>query len=325
MTSLVSVVIPTWQGADVIDDAIACTQAQTVDDLDIIVAVDKCEDATADLARAAASADSRIRILEHTSRIGWVRNVNAALEQVRGDRFFLYFHDDLIQPDYLHRLATVLDANPAAMSAFCAVEQDSGEEVVVDRGRSYDGGPLQRMLDRLLLPHAGAPLRALTRRQVLDNGLRFPEGSPHGFHAQHAYLLDLIGRADSVYLDLPLYRRRNWRPGALTKGWRTAPVTTLASDLKRVAQAMARTAQSLLNNDHDRALVQAAIELRLLPILRRVECDQQTASLTPASTLLASTGERPGFPERWALQADALASQIGDLERRWHASRTPTG
>jgi glycosyltransferase involved in cell wall biosynthesis len=325
MTPLVSVVIPTWQGADVIEDAIACTQAQTVDDLEIIVAVDKCEDATAELARAAAADDSRIRVIESTHRLGWVRNVNAALERVRGEQFFLYFHDDLIQADYLRSLTALLDENPAAMSAFCTVEQDSGEQLVVDRGRSYGGGPLQRMLDRLLLPHAGAPLRALTRRRVLDRGLRFPEGSQHGFHAQHAYLLDLIGRADSVYLDRPLYRRRNWRPGALTKGWRKAPVTTLASDLKIVAQTMTRTAQSLLANAGDRALVHAAIELRLLPILRGVECDQQTSSLTAAPLLFAGSGQGTDFPERWASHAHALASRISDLEQYWRSRREMAG
>jgi hypothetical protein len=44
--------------------------------------------------------------------LGWVRNVNAALERVRGEQFFLYFHDDLIQTDYLRSLTALLDENP---------------------------------------------------------------------------------------------------------------------------------------------------------------------------------------------------------------------
>jgi hypothetical protein len=254
-----------------------------------------------------------------------VRNVNAALERVQGQQFCLYFHDDLIRPNYLQQLAAALDDNPAAMSAFCAVEQDSGDSVYLDQGRSYGGGPLQRMLDRLLLPNAGAPLRALTHRRLLDEGLRFPEGSQQGFHAQHAYLFDLISRADCVYLDQPLYRRRNWRPGALTKGWRVAPIATLADDLKLVADTMVRTARDRLTDPVEIALVEAAIGLRLLPILRRLEFGQQTEDLIPGSTLFPRPLTGAEFPERWAAAADSLADEIHKLEQRWQTSRRTTG
>jgi hypothetical protein len=88
---------------------------------------------------------------------------------------------------------------------------------------------------------------------------------------------------------------------------------------------MTRTAQSLLANAGDRALVHAAIELRLLPILRGVECDQQTSSLTAAPLLFAGSGQGTDFPERWASHAHALASRISDLEQYWRSRREMAG
>lgn len=321
MSPLISIVIPTWQGADVIQDAIRGAQSQSLDNLEIIVSIDHCSDDTAALAHEAARSDPRIQVVEHTARCGWVRNVNSALERVTGELFFLYFHDDLIQEDYLEHLSGALAQHPGAMCAYCAVEQDSGEQVFLDRGRAYGGEPLQRMLDRLLLPQAGAPLRALTRRQVLDQGLRFPEGSQQGFHAQHAYLLDLIGRADAVYVDLPLYRRRNWRPGALTKGWLDTPLSTLTDDLRIVSQTMLRTAGALVSSSHELALVRTAIGLRLLPLLRGVEVRQQSEDLSAPGHLVPSVDLELALPGRWSSHADRLKVQIHELEDRWRQAR----
>ena len=318
MNPRISIVIPTWQGADVIGDAIECAQAQSFGDLEIIVSVDKGNDETAALAREASTLDSRVQVTEHPERLGWVRNVNSALDSVAGELFVLYFHDDLIHKDYLLQLFSALEKSPSAMSAYCAVEQDSGEKVFLDRGRTYEGEAFQRMLDRLLLPQAGAPLRGLTRRRVLDEGLRFPEGSQQGFHAQHAYLFDLIGSADSVYVDLPLYRRRNWRPGALTKGWSSTPGATLAEDLQIVSRAMLRVVDSLLTESRERELVSSAIALRLLSLLRGVEVRQRCDDLMPLSELVPPASIDQTFPDRWSKDANLLRTQIEDLEMRWH-------
>ena len=144
----ISVVIPTWQGADVLQDAIDCVLAQSLQADQIIIAIDKCEDGTADIAHDAANKDSRLTVIEHGERIGWVRNTNSGLDAVQGDFFCLYFHDDIIDPDFLKILSQALQDNPLAGSAYCAVEQAATpDSAVLDIGRSYTGGPYKRMLD----------------------------------------------------------------------------------------------------------------------------------------------------------------------------------
>lgn len=321
MTPPISIVIPTWNGADVIEDAIRCAQAQTLAAAEIIVAVDLSDDDTLQLAEKAASTDKMINVVRHGNRVGWVRNVNAALDRVRGDFFFLYFHDDLIDPTYLSVLFSAMRANPSAMSAYVAVEQDSGTQVWTDRGRCYQGGPLQRMLDRLLLPDAGAPLRALTRSSMLENGLRFPAGSQRGFHAQHAYLLHLMGAGDSIYVDEPLYRRRNWREGALTKSWSHSPIAELLSDLNIVARSAQHTAFRYLSGEEERLLIMHAMKARLLPLLRQVELQQAVEELVPASALLPEGQLRIEYPERWRDAFRVQEAAVARLEQAWRASK----
>ena len=321
MSPPISIVIPTWNGADVIGDAIRCAQAQTLAPNEIIIAVDRCDDDTLQLAERAAASDERISVIRHETRVGWVRNVNSALDRIRGDYFFLYFHDDLIAPTYLAVLFSALQSHPGARSAFVAVEQDSGKKVWVDRGRSYSGGPCRRMLDRLLLPDAGAPLRALTHRSTLDTGLRFPEGSQKGFHAQHAYLLHLMGAGDSVYVDEPLYRRRNWREGALTKSWVHTPISELVSDLNVVARSVHDSAAQFLADREEQRLVAHAMKARLLPLLRRVELQQSVEELIPANALLPEQDLSVDFPDRWAAPFKTLQASARELEQAWSARK----
>lgn len=316
MTARVCVVIPAWNGADVIADAIGCARAQTFADLDILVSVDACEDGTADVARKIAQTDSRVRVIEHAERVGWVRNVNAALDRVRSEFFFLYFHDDLIQPSFVEILLAQLEAAPQASAVYCNTIQDQGGAQREDGGRAYTGNGLVRMLDRLLLEQAGAPLRALTRRKALDAGLRFPVGSLYGFHAQHAYLLDLIGGGDCLYEPAAMYTRRNWRPGALTKSWRKQPVDVMAADLILTARRMHAIGDMRLQHNVERQQLRRAVGLRLAVAMRHLETSMPAAPLVNLEALFGGAGPEVVFHERWSGAASALEMRIATLEEK---------
>ncbi|MEQ8404622.1 MAG: glycosyltransferase family 2 protein [Oceanicaulis sp.] len=309
MTSNVCVIIPTWRGGDVIGDAIEAARNQTVEDIDILVSVDRSPDDTLELAERLAAEDSRVRIIAHKERVGWVRNVNAALDMVQSPYFCLYFHDDIIQPSYIETLLARLEPESKAVSAYCNVMRDQGSSQDESLGRDYKGGALTRMLDRLLLEQPGAPLRALTRRHVLDQGLRIPEGSFHGFHAQQAYLLELLAAGESLYEPSVLYRRRTWRPGALTKGWLEQSAETLFGDLVITAQRMKATADRYLDAEPERRFVRCATGLSLgsvwLHTANRIGAPRM--SLDP---LFIDADPFEQFPDRWAEAALAHLRKI---------------
>ncbi len=101
MSGDVTICIPTWQAASFIDRTLSCARAQTYPLLRIVVSVDRCDDGTLALCQAHAKNDSRLEVIVQADRLGWSGNANAALDRARSEFFCLYFHDDVITPDYV--------------------------------------------------------------------------------------------------------------------------------------------------------------------------------------------------------------------------------
>ena len=314
----ISVIIPTWNGADVLEDALRCVRDQTVQDLEIIVAVDRSDDGTAEIAVAAASQDARIRPLVHLDRIGWVRNVNAALDQVRGTYFCLYFHDDMIEPTYLETLLAPLEADLSWVAAYCAVIQDSGASQIVDEGRAYRGATGERLLQRLLLLPKGAPFRALTRSALLGQGLRLPEGSFNGFQGQLAYLVRLVAAGEVHYDPAALYRRRNWRQGALTRGWKSLPMADCIADLRVVEADIVDVINDAVPDPAERRAVLAAVYLTLAETLRTWELGVQATELADLKKVFPGLDDLDAFPARFRDGATRITDNIARAEQSWH-------
>ena len=84
----ISLVLPAWNEADVISDAIA--EAQTAlsgltSDYEIIVVDDGSTDMTAELVEQAASADPRIRLIRHQGNRGYGAALRSGSQSSNGD------------------------------------------------------------------------------------------------------------------------------------------------------------------------------------------------------------------------------------------------
>lgn len=309
----VSVIIPTWQGADIIGDAIGCAVRQTHARLQIIVAVDASTDDTASLAMAAAANDARIEVLAHTQRLGWTRNINTALEKVSGDYFFLYFHDDLLEPDYVETLLGHLSANANAGCAYGAVVLDDGDKETQHAGRASTGAPFNRLMDRFL-QQTGAPLRALTRTHLLKAGLRFPETSFWGWQAQLAYLARLMGSGDVLYEPRTLYRRRSWRPGGLTKSWKAIDRQIIMQDAIAILEDVRRTTHRVVHDARERDFVLIAADLRVARAVRMWEMKNKADRPIPLASLTPRLSRVGELPQPYAAYGAALAANISKIE-----------
>ena len=80
---LTSVIIPTFQRADCIGEAIASVARQPVEDLEIVVVDDGSTDGTADIVERWIGGDRRIRLLRQSNQ-GVVAARNRGLESARG-------------------------------------------------------------------------------------------------------------------------------------------------------------------------------------------------------------------------------------------------
>ncbi len=106
---MVTVLVPTYNCAAFINDAIHTILTQTFTDFEIVVIDDGSDDETTDV--LATFSDSRLRVLRQSHR-GISAAMNAGLADARGRYISRLDSDDLWQPELLATLVPVLEAQP---------------------------------------------------------------------------------------------------------------------------------------------------------------------------------------------------------------------
>ncbi len=206
-TTKISVLIPTFNCARFLPDAIDSVLAQEFVDYELIISDDHSNDGSADLLRHRATLDPRLRLHLQSSNLGMVAHWNWCLQQARGEYVKFVFADDaLVSSQALGRMAALLDANPAVSlvaSARRVLGHDSRPIAVWDELQTagLHRGPevIARCLneDRNLI---GEPSAVMFRRAA---GLR-------GFDPQWRQLVDLemwlhlLSSGDLAYIPEPL-------------------------------------------------------------------------------------------------------------------------
>jgi hypothetical protein len=113
---LVSVVMPTFNRADIIRDAIDSLREQSYPDWELLVADDASTDATEDVVRSYG--DPRIRY-EVVAKGGAARARNSALGRAAGDVIAYLDSDNVWHPDFLAVMVAALAENPGRHTAYC--------------------------------------------------------------------------------------------------------------------------------------------------------------------------------------------------------------
>ena len=107
---LVSVIIPVYNGAEFIGDAIASATTQTYRNLEIIVVDDGSRDSSLEIAKRLAASDNRIRVIAQTNG-GVAKARNAAITAALGDFIAPLDADDLWLPTKIERQMTRMSAD----------------------------------------------------------------------------------------------------------------------------------------------------------------------------------------------------------------------
>jgi glycosyltransferase involved in cell wall biosynthesis len=107
----VSIVMPAYNRANLVGDAIASLQSQPGIDADIIVVDDGSTDGTKDVVRAIATNDRRVRLIEVVHR-GVASARNTGVGAATGDYVTFLDSDDLCAPERLRRQVDKLAARP---------------------------------------------------------------------------------------------------------------------------------------------------------------------------------------------------------------------
>jgi glycosyltransferase involved in cell wall biosynthesis len=165
-----SVVIPAYNAADTVADAISSVLAQTDGDFELIVVDDGSSDNTSgEVGRFAG--DSRVRYV-HQANVGLAATRNRALAEARGHYASFLDSDDLMMPSYLATMRATLESAGDVAFADCdfwILEDSSGHistwplgGIVIPR----DPHDLMRLVLRGNVLHYGATVRMSVLREA---------------------------------------------------------------------------------------------------------------------------------------------------------------
>lgn len=117
---LVSVVIPTYNGARYIREALASLQQQTLQDWEAIVVDDGSTDDTAAIVREFMATESRLRLVEHRENQSLPVALNTGFAAARGRYLTWSADDNLFRPRALEVMQQYLESHPETGLVYAA-------------------------------------------------------------------------------------------------------------------------------------------------------------------------------------------------------------
>lgn len=227
----VAICVATYNAAAFIATTLDCILVQTFNDFHVVISDDASSDNTVEICQRYARADPRISVHPHSRRLGWVGNVNRALELAKGEYLMIAPHDDAIEPDYISALVAALESNPEAAVAF----SDMMELTIEGEQRLHtfdicDG--LSSATERAvrILTIRGSwwtCYRGVFRSSVYKEigGLRVHRGGE--FSADLPWVLRLAMAGGLVRVPRVLYHKHR-KPSSLAKSWKYGTKNRLA-------------------------------------------------------------------------------------------------
>jgi len=163
-----SVLIGAYDSGSTLRRAIDAILAQTVADLELIVVDDGSSDDSADIARAAAAADPRVRLLSMGRNVGIARSLNAGIEAARAPFVAVQDADDYSDPARLERQLAVLEGDPGVAVVGVRMHEVDGAGRPLAPRTSFAAGDVRGALLRFNpIPNTAAMFR---RDAVLEAG-----------------------------------------------------------------------------------------------------------------------------------------------------------
>ncbi|MCW5652283.1 glycosyltransferase family A protein [Hydrogenophaga sp.] len=176
--SRVSIGLPVFNGEKYLPQTIESLLAQTFDDFELIISDNASTDRTAEICRAYAERDARVRYHRNEANIGLYRNFNRVFQLSSSAYFKWAAADDICGARLIERCVEVLDADPQAVLVYAKTVfiDEQQRELVVD----YPGwhlpspDPVERMAFAIQAGHWVTACEGLIRSSALRQTPLFP-------------------------------------------------------------------------------------------------------------------------------------------------------
>lgn len=128
---LVSIVLPTYNGARYLAEAVESVIAQSYTNWEMIIVDDASTDRTPDIIAAYAAKDARIRTVRHLSNRRLPGALNSGFEAARGEYLTWTSDDNRFRPDAIAEMVAFLESHPeiGLVYADCSAIDDRGRNV----------------------------------------------------------------------------------------------------------------------------------------------------------------------------------------------------
>lgn len=180
---LVSVIMPAYNSAQTLDEAVSSVLSQTFSDWELIIVDDASQDETARLACGWAEKDRRIRLVQNDGNLGVAASRNRGCALAAGVYIAFLDSDDRWLPQKLERQAALLETAGAGL---CYSSYLTHNPALPGRDRLYRVPPAVDY-QGLLRENVVGCSTVLLRRELLKDG--FPSGY---FHEDYVLWLRLL-------------------------------------------------------------------------------------------------------------------------------------
>lgn len=152
----VSVIVPNYNHAHFLPQAVASHLGQTLMPLEVVVIDDGSTDDSERVLTGLCHSDPRVRVVRHASNLGVNAAMNTGLAAARGEFVCFCAADDRVTPEFLEHCAVILRAHPEAGLCF-SDPAELDDETGSTRGfplylsiapRLFDPGELGTLLER---------------------------------------------------------------------------------------------------------------------------------------------------------------------------------
>lgn len=133
MLKSVSIIIPTYNGYNYINETIESCLKQTYKNLEIIVIDDGSTDGTRDLLLAY---EGKIKLIFNNKNLGIVKNINQSINNITSDFFMFLGHDDVLPINHIELMVCEFEANTVGVHCNSMLINGLGEEKGFSRNDS---------------------------------------------------------------------------------------------------------------------------------------------------------------------------------------------
>jgi glycosyltransferase involved in cell wall biosynthesis len=132
---LVSIVLPTYNGARYLQQSLDSCLAQTYTNFELIIVNDCSTDNTLEIAAAYAAKDPRVKVINNVVNKRLPASLNTGFDEAKGEYFTWTSDDNYYAPDAIERMVAQLQARPEIDLVYCDYMRvdDANKEVGVFR------------------------------------------------------------------------------------------------------------------------------------------------------------------------------------------------